>query len=119
MSTPAATIDQNVTIERLNFGQGIWGIATRFTKTSPIGAVAAVYLILLILVTIFADQIAPYHPLEADFRALRQAPSAAHRMGTDNLGRDVLSRLIHGGRLSLTVAIIATVLSKVIGLAWA
>lgn len=118
MSTPAATIDQNVTVERLNFGQGIWGIATRFTKTSPIGAVAAVYLIILAIITIFADQIAPYHPLEADFTALRNAPSSAHWMGTDNLGRDVLSRLIHGGRLSLSVAVIATVLSKILGLAW-
>ena len=118
MSTPAATIDQNVTVERLNFGQGIWGIATRFTKTSPIGAVAAVYLIVLAIITIFAHQIAPYHPLEADFTALRNPPSAAHWMGTDNLGRDVLSRLLHGGRLSLSVAVIATVLSKILGLAW-
>lgn len=118
MSTPAATIEQNVTIERLNFGQGLWGIATRFTRTSPIGAVAAVYLIALALITIFANQVAPYHPLEADFTALRHPPSAAHWMGTDNLGRDVLSRLIHGGRLSLSVALIATVLSKILGLAW-
>ena len=118
MSTPAATIDQRPTIERINFGQGIWGVASRFAKTSPIGAVAAVFLILLVLVIIFADQIAPYHPLEADFRSLRAAPSAQHWMGTDNLGRDVLSRLIHGGRISLSVAIVSTLLSKLIGLAW-
>ena len=118
MSTPAATIDQNAPIERLNFGQGIWGLANRFAKTSPIGAVAAGFLVVLFLITIFADQIAPYHPLEADFRALRQPPSAQHWMGTDNLGRDVLSRLIHGGRISLSVAVIATLISKLIGLAW-
>lgn len=118
MSTPAATIDHNAPIERLNFGQGIWGLASRFAKTSPIGAVAALFLLVLFLITIFADQIAPYHPLEADFRALRQSPSAEHWMGTDNLGRDVLSRLIHGGRISLSVAVIATFFSKLIGLAW-
>jgi ABC-type dipeptide/oligopeptide/nickel transport system permease subunit len=73
---------------------------------------------LLVLITIFAAQLAPYHPLEADFRALRHAPSATHWMGTDNLGRDVMSRLMYGGQISLSVAIIATLVSKVIGLAW-
>lgn len=118
MTTPAATIDQKATIERLNFGQGIWGIASRFAKTSPIGAVAAIFLIVLALITIFAGQLAPYHPLEADFAALRQPPSAEHWMGTDNLGRDVFSRLLHGGRISLSVALIATLVSKLLGLAW-
>ncbi len=118
MSTPAATIDQERSVERLNFGQGIWGAASSFARTSPIGAVSAIYLVLLILVTIFAGQIAPYHPLEADFGALRQAPSATHWMGTDNLGRDVFSRLLHGARLSLSVAIVSTLLSKIIGFSW-
>jgi ABC-type dipeptide/oligopeptide/nickel transport system permease subunit len=118
MSTPAATIDQKATVERLSFDSGIWGVANRFVKTSPIGAGAALFLILLTLVTIFADQIAPYHPLEADFGALRHPPSAKHWMGTDNLGRDVLSRLIYGGRLSLSVALLSTLLSKLVGLAW-
>ncbi len=49
MSTPAATIDQHAPIERLNFGQGILGIASRFAKTSPIGAVSALFLILLMI----------------------------------------------------------------------
>jgi ABC-type dipeptide/oligopeptide/nickel transport system permease subunit len=118
MSTPAATIDRNTPAERLSFGQGTWGAMSRFTKTSPIGAVAAIFLIILVIVTIFAGQIAPYPPLEADFSALRQPPSATHWMGTDNLGRDVLSRLIYGGRISLGVALISTLISKLIGLAW-
>jgi peptide/nickel transport system permease protein len=118
MSTPAATIDQNAPVERLSFGHGIWSAASQFAKTSPIGAVAAIFLIVLLLITIFAGQLAPYHPLEADFRALRHPPSAAHLMGTDNLGRDVLSRLMYGGRISLSVAIISTLIAKIIGLSW-
>ena len=78
MSTPAATIDQESVIERPRFGQGLWGVARSFARTSPIGAISAIFLIVLLLITIFANQIAPYHPLEADFRALRQPPSAAH-----------------------------------------
>jgi ABC-type dipeptide/oligopeptide/nickel transport system permease subunit len=75
-------------------------------------------LIALVLVAIFADQVAPYHPLEADFKSLRHPPSAEHWLGTDNLGRDVLSRLIYGARLSLFVALVSTVVGKLIGLAW-
>jgi ABC-type dipeptide/oligopeptide/nickel transport system permease subunit len=83
-----------------------------------LGALAALFLVGLMLVALFAEQLAPYHPLEADFRALRKAPSLAHWLGTDNLGRDVLSRLMHGARISLSVAFISTVLSKLIGVAW-
>ncbi len=90
----------------------------RFARTSRMGAVAMLFLLLLVLVAIFADLTAPYHPLEADFRALRHGPSLAHWLGTDNLGRDVLSRLIHGARASLLVAFVSTILGKVIGLSW-
>jgi ABC-type dipeptide/oligopeptide/nickel transport system permease subunit len=75
-------------------------------------------LVILLLLAVFANQVAPYHPLEADFLALRQPPSPAHWLGTDNLGRDVLSRLIHGARLSFSVAMLSTVLSKLLGVAW-
>jgi len=98
--------------------EGLLAKLRRFTKTSPIGALAGVVLLLLTLSALFAAQVAPYFPLEADFRALRHPPSAAHWLGTDNLGRDVLSRLIYGARLSLFVAGVSTVLSKVIGIAW-
>ncbi|HXF60086.1 MAG TPA: ABC transporter permease [Caldilineaceae bacterium] len=118
MSTPAATLDRPASIERLAAGRGFWQHARGFARTSPIGAVAAAFLIVLVFVAIFAEQIAPYHPLEADFSAMRQAPSARHWLGTDNLGRDVLSRLIFGARISLSVAILSTLLSKLIGLAW-
>jgi peptide/nickel transport system permease protein len=118
MSTPAATVDQNIPREELNLDRGLWAVARSFARTSPIGAVSAIFLIFLFVIAIFANQVAPYHPLEADFRALRQPPSATHWLGTDNLGRDVLSRLIHGARISLSIAVISTVISKIIGMAW-
>jgi peptide/nickel transport system permease protein len=118
MSTPAATVDQNIPREELNLDRGLWAVARSFARTSPIGAVSAIFLIFLFIIAIFANQVAPYHPLEADFRALRQPPSATHWLGTDNLGRDVLSRLIHGARISLSIAVISTVISKIIGMAW-
>lgn len=117
MSTTGAALPK-VAAPPMEISEGFGAKIRRFARTSPIGAVAAAFLCVLFLVVIFADLVAPYHPLEADFRALRQAPSAAHWLGTDNLGRDVLSRLIHGGRISLFVAVVSTVLSKLVGVAW-
>jgi ABC-type dipeptide/oligopeptide/nickel transport system permease subunit len=114
----AAALKQKAVAVRLESTEGLLAKIRRFTKTSPIGALAGVVLLLLTLVAIFADQVAPYFPLEADFRALRQPPTTAHWLGTDNLGRDVLSRLIYGARLSLFVAGVSTIISKVIGIAW-
>lgn len=120
MSTSgAATIEPAAPTARpLEGGNPLWEGVKRFAQTSPVGTASAIFLVLMLLVAIFADQVAPYHPLEADFRALRQPPTLAHPMGTDNLGRDVLSRLIHGARVSLFVAIVSTVLGKLIGLVW-
>lgn len=119
MSTTGVTaVEQRVPAQRIEIGQGVWGSLTRFAETSRLGAVSAALLVLLVLMAVFADQVAPYHPLEADFRALRQPPSFAHWLGTDNLGRDVLSRLIHGARISLAVAFISTLLGKLIGVSW-
>ena len=98
--------------------RSVWVGVKRFAGMSPLGTASAVFLIALVFIAIFAEQIAPYHPLEADFRALRYPPYAAHWLGTDNLGRDVLSRLIHGSRVSLSVAIISTVIGKLFGVAW-
>jgi len=118
MSSTGATLPTKLAAPAVELREGPMDKVRRFARTSPIGAVAAVFLILLFLVAIFADQVAPYHPLEADFRALRHPPSPQHWLGTDNLGRDVLSRLIHGARLSLFVAVVSTVLSKFVGVAW-
>lgn len=118
MTVPSAVLDAKVATPRLALAEGFGARVRRFVRTSPIGAVSAVFLIVITLVAIFADQVAPYHPLEADFRALRQPPSATHWLGTDNLGRDVLSRLIHGARISLFVAVVSTVISKLLGVAW-
>jgi peptide/nickel transport system permease protein len=117
MTIRGATISQPAP-PPVTLGRGTWEGIQSFVRTSRIGAAAAIFLLLLLLVALFADQVAPYHPLEADFRALRQAPSARHWLGTDNLGRDVLSRLVHGSRISLSVAIISTVLSKLLGVVW-
>lgn len=88
----------------------------RFLRSSPIVAGAGTVLILIILMAIFAPYIAPYDPLEGDYSAIRQPPSRDHWMGTDDIGRDVLSRIIYGARTSLIVGFGAILIGDVIGL---
>ncbi len=87
----------------------------RFKKSK--GAVAGLaILILLFLALVFADFIAPYSLATSQNMADKlQGPSAAHWLGTDAYGRDVLARLLHGGRTSLSIAVLATISSAVIG----
>ncbi len=70
---------------------------------------------IVILCAIFADVISPYDPNLQDYTAFTTPPSIAHPLGTDDLGRDVLSRIIHGTRVSLQVGIIAVGIAVTIG----
>ena len=80
------------------------------------GAMVGLFLIaLLIVIAIFAGLIAPYDPLEQT-RAFLQPPSWEHPFGTDTLGRDILSRVIHGGRVSLAVGVGAVLIAMFVGL---
>ena len=69
-----------------------------------------IVLIIIILAAIFAPLVAPYDPNYMDYSALNQTPSAAHIMGCDNLGRDIFSRIIYGGRYSLSLGLICAII---------
>ncbi len=89
----------------------------RLVKEKPLGSVMGVVTLLLLLVAIFADLIAPYGMNEifvADFLA---PPSVAHLLGGDHLGRDLFSRIVYGARISVIVGLVATSLSVVTSLA--
>ena len=91
------------------------GVVSRFSRTSPIGAIAAGFLVLHLLVAVFADLLAPYDPLETFHTFFRQPPSLERPLGNDHLGRDILSRIIVGTRTSLYVAFVSVLISKLIG----
>lgn len=73
-------------------------------------------LILIVLINVFVPYIAPYNPNEVVMSQKLQTPNSAHLLGTDNLGRDILSRVIYGGRSSILIAAAATSLSMTLGL---
>ncbi len=87
---------------------------TRLVKEKPLGTFCGIIVLLFILVAIFADVLAPYpyykvHPIDR-----LQGASARYLLGTDQLGRDLLSRLIYGARLSLIVGLAATTLNVLV-----
>ena len=86
----------------------------RLVREKPLGTASGIIVLILILVSIFADVLAPYGYLEANLVDRLQGPSATYLIGTDQLGRDYLSRIIYGARLSLTVGLAATALSVVV-----
>ncbi|HEY2642613.1 MAG TPA: ABC transporter permease [Galbitalea sp.] len=82
---------------------------------SPLGAVSAVVIAIVVVVAIFGPVLAPYDPLKQDVAHLLAAPSAAHWLGTDYLGRDVLSRLLAGAPLSLLSAAEVVAIGMLLG----
>src|SRR5690554_3868294 len=103
---------------RVDLGPGLSNVA-RFWRTfrrHRLGMVGLGIVLGLIVVAVAAPVLAPYDPLAQDIlRSRLQPPSAAHPLGTDELGRDLLSRLIYGARISLTIGILAEGTALVIG----
>ncbi len=90
------------------------GFLVRLVREKPLGTVGLVIVILLLAAGIFADQLAPYGMNEFVLKDRLAAPSARHWLGADNVGRDVLSRVIYGARISMIVGLSATALSTVV-----
>ena len=89
---------------------------TRLVKEKPLGTVSGIIILILILVAIFADALAPYEFTEIHLRDMLQGSSAKYLLGTDHVGRDILSRLIYGARLSIFVGLAATAINVVVAL---
>ncbi len=89
-----------------------------FSRRSPVGMVAALVLLMIVLVAVLAPLVAPYDPNFQHFTDPQQAPSATYLLGTDYEGRDILSRLIYGGQVSLEVAVLSVLLGTMVGSAW-
>lgn len=84
--------------------------------SDPMGAGGAVIVVSFVLLALFAPWVAPYDPLKLDVLNKLQSPSLAHLAGTDQLGRDTLSRLIWGSRTALGISLTATGVAGAIGL---
>jgi peptide/nickel transport system permease protein len=95
-------------------GRGLGRLIRRSPVTVFWGCIAAAILLMAMAAPVFA----PYEPLKSDFRAMSKPPDAKHYFGTDQIGRDTLSRVIYGSRASLTVAFGAVLFGTTLGALW-
>jgi peptide/nickel transport system permease protein len=89
-----------------------------FIRRSPLSAFWGCIAAAIILMALAAPVLAPYEPLKSDFRAMSKPPNERHIFGTDQIGRDVLSRVIYGSRASLAVAFGAVLFGTTLGALW-
>jgi peptide/nickel transport system permease protein len=111
VTAPAGHFEVESTVE-LGRARALWAVIRR----KPLGAASAALIALIVLTAIFADVLAPYDPLFAQPEIRLAAPSWEHPFGTDDIGRDVLSRVIYGSRISLWVGLLAVGIGTVVGM---
>src|SRR5215510_14748231 len=95
-------------------GRGLVAFVRRF----PVGCVGALVLVLVALLALAAPLVSRYDPTHVQLRERKELPSWSHTLGTDYEGRDILTRIIYGGRVSLAVSILSVLLGTTVGALW-
>jgi ABC-type dipeptide/oligopeptide/nickel transport system permease subunit len=111
MAAYAATIESIPVRPKTHTFLRFW---RRFVR-NKLAVIALCFIIFQIIVAVFALQLAPYDPYKGDFLATWETPNPFHWLGTDDLGRDVLSRLIYGARISIGVGILSQLAVALVG----
>ena len=94
---------------------GVWTTVVRFTRKKPLGAAGAMLMLVMVVAAVFADVLQTHDPIATDAAHTLAPPSDAHWLGSDHLGRDIYSRIVHGARISLVVGVLSTLLGSVLG----
>ena len=92
-------------------GRTLW----RFVRRKPLGAAGAVIMAVMVVTAVFADLVATRDPVATDAARTLARPGLGAWLGTDSLGRDIYSRIVHGARVSLIVGVASTILGSVLG----
>ena len=103
------------TVEAPAVPPGWLGTSVEFARRRPLGAIGAAIILVMFAVAVAAPVLAPYDPQGVDFGAMLARPSAAHWLGTDSFGRDVMSRLIYGSRTALIVGFVSAFIGATLG----
>ena len=112
MAATARTLNRTPSKKRPKWLSLFW---LRFRR-NRVGVAALSFIFVEVAIAIFAPWVAPFDPYRGDFTATWQTPNALHWLGTDDLGRDVLSRLIYGARVSISVGVLSQLAIAVVGL---
>lgn len=116
--TTTATLDQVPSIDSAEKGRSLWQDALARLMKNKMAVIGLVYILIQFILAIFAPWIAPYPYEETDLILGAVPPSAEHWFGTDDLGRDLFTRVLYGSRMSLAVGVVATTVSVIIGVAY-
>ena len=92
-----------------------WTIVARFVRKKPLGAAGGVLMVVMLVTALLANVLQTHDPIATDAGSTLARPSEEHLLGTDHLGRDIYSRIVHGARVSLIVGIGSTLLGSVLG----
>jgi len=112
MATNARTINKITISPRAASFLRFW---RRFVR-NKIAVVALAFIVFQIIIAVAAPFIAPYNPYKGDFLATWETPNQTHWLGTDDLGRDVLSRLLYGARISISVGVLSQLAIALVGI---
>lgn len=115
-ATPTADLEQLGLAPRVGGSARWWRAASRFARRQPLGFIGAVIIAVMLVVAVAAPAIVPFHPNEISAARLVSPGEKGHLLGTDSFGRDVLSRVMYGARVSITVGFSAVALSTVLAL---
>jgi peptide/nickel transport system permease protein len=94
---------------------GLWTTLGRFCRKKPLGAAGGFIMLVIVFIAIFANVLQTHDPIATNAAATLAPPSTAHWLGTDHLGRDIYSRILHGARVSLLVGLGSTVVASLLG----
>jgi peptide/nickel transport system permease protein len=94
---------------------GTGTVLSRFCRKKPLGAAGGFIMLVIVLTAVFANQLQTYDPIATDAAHTLARPSAEHWLGSDHLGRDIYSRIVHGARVSLEVGIASTLVGSILG----
>ena len=112
MSQSTASIAEPVDLEDIRAASFLRDTTAAFRR-NRLAMVGLLFVILLALLAIFAPLVSPYNPYIVDLDQQLLPPSLHHWLGTDNFGRDVLTRIIYGARISLVVGIVPSFISLI------
>ena len=102
--------------DALDLRPSLWSRTLRFCRRQPLGTFGLALVLIIAVTGMFAEELAPYNPTANDFAAMTEAPGWSHWLGTDQFGRDLLSRIIYGARTALIVGLTSAFVGGSLGL---
>ncbi len=115
MTTKTVTLENNQVNIKIVQPNSLWAESFKRLKKNKAAVISGYFILFIVLVAAFAPVIAPYPFDQQDVNQILKSPNATHLLGTDSLGRDILSRLIYGARISIAIGIFTAVFSLLVG----